>query len=251
MCNALVALRLSIRNTGKEDISKSSFADPIKFAFDDKYEILDVTKSQQYEKIRPFIQFTSSQIYISWSLLKHSNSFEIDIIAQKKSGVGMIDSAVDFYNGMSYDLNIVGVDELLIEKKITRAERILKKSRAKICFFAIYFVMFAFMAFASKNRPDNEYELILQNDTTLVETAVFVYAEDSVVKIEEFDKKMSIEDFNNEYQIRGVSHKIFDISLIFYVVYIVVAILSFLMVILWVINYIKKRAKLKEDLGSI
>ena len=63
-----------------------------------------------------------------------------------------------------------------------------------IWFFGIYAILFASFAFVSKSRPDNDYRLILQNDSTLVESSVLVYSKIDIVEIKEFDKKLSIDE---------------------------------------------------------
>ncbi len=244
-CDALVTLRIAIKNTGKEDIAKSSLVDPIKLTFDNKYDILDVSKVQQYDKIKPSIQYTANDVYVSWALLKHSDKFEIDIIAKKKSDIDTKESAIDFYNTMSYDLNIDGIDKLVFEKKITAKERALKKSRNKIWFFGIYAILFASFAFVSKSRPDNDYRLILQNDSTLVESSVLVYSKIDIVEIKEFDKKLSIDEFNTEYQISGLSHEVINTSFILFVIYLAAAICSLLVVSLLLVVYFQQKEKLK------
>ena len=126
-CDSLVTLRVAINNCGKEDISGTSLIDPIKITFSDKYEILDVSRVDEYNKIKPSIIFTPSSISLRWALLKHENKFEIDIIAKSTSDDH--DLSVDLYNSLSCDINIDGIDEIQYEKQHTIKDNTQQKSK--------------------------------------------------------------------------------------------------------------------------
>lgn len=241
-CDAVVTLRIAIKNTGKEDISKNALIDPIKISFSDKYEILEVVRVNEYEKIKPNIVYTNDVIMLSWALLKHQDQFEVDIIAQNKSVEKERELSVDFYNSLSYDLNIEGVDDISCEKKITAKEKIIINSRKQIAFIVIYAAVLTLCAFLTKSRSDFDYRLILQRDSTCVESLVSIFSKENLVEVDAFEEVLPIEEFNKCYVIGGIPTGLPNRNKVSLIIYTSAAICCYIgTILLLAMHYLKKK----------
>lgn len=125
VCDALVILRIAVKNTGKEDISHQTLIDPIKISFGDKYKILEAYTVKEYNKIRPHITYQSNYIEVSWALLKHQDQIEIEIIAQNNSSENVRELSIDFFNSLSTDINIEGIDDISHGKQETNKDKLI------------------------------------------------------------------------------------------------------------------------------
>lgn len=245
--DAVVTLRIAIKNTGKEDISKAALIDPLKITFGENYEILEVTRVKEYEKIKPNIVYTANTVLLSWALLKHQDQLEIDIIAQNKSLEKERDLSIDFYNSLLCDINIEGVDEIYCEKKTTAKEKTIKKSRGLIILMAVYAVVLTLLTIKTYNSPDYNYMLRLQKDTLVVESKVQVYAKEKIVDIDYFSETVTIEEFNDNYKISGIPESYQKNNDILFIIYLSATILCFIAtVLLLIMHHVKK----KELLGK-
>ncbi len=244
--DAVVTLRIAIKNTGKEDISKAALIDPLKITFGENYEILEVTRVKEYEKIKPNIVYTANTVLLSWALLKHQDQLEIDIIAQNKSLEKERDLSIDFYNSLLCDINIEGVDEIYCEKKTTTKEKTIKKSRGLIILMAVYAVALTLLTIQTYNSPDYNYMLMLQKDTLVVESKVQVYAKEKIVDIDYFSETVTIEEFNNNYKISGIPESYQKNNDILFIIYLSATILCFIATVLLLIMH---QVKKKELLG--
>ena len=245
--DAVVTLRIAIKNTGKEDISKAALIDPLKITFGENYEILEVTRVKEYEKIKPNIVYTANTVLLSWALLKHQDQLEIDIIAQNKSLEKERDLSIDFYNSLLCDINIEGVDEIYCEKKTTAKEKTIKKSRGLIILMAVYAVVLTLLTIKTYNSPDYNYMLMLQKDTLVVESKVQVYAKEKIVDIDYFSETVTIEEFNNNYKISGIPESYQKNNDILFIIYLSATILCFIATVLLLIMH---QVKKKELLGK-
>lgn len=245
--DAVVTLRIAIKNTGKEDISKAALIDPLKITFGENYEILEVTRVKEYEKIKPNIVYTANTVLLSWALLKHQDQLEIDIIAQNKSLEKERDLSIDFYNSLLCDINIEGVDEIYCEKKTTAKEKTIKKSRGLIILMAVYAVVLTLLTIQTYNSPDYNYMLMLQKDTLVVESKVQVYAKEKIVDIDYFSETVTIEEFNNNYKISGIPESYQKNNDILFIIYLSATILCFIATVLLLIMH---QVKKKELLGK-
>lgn len=245
--DAVVTLRIAIKNTGKEDISKAALIDPLKITFGENYEILEVTRVKEYEKIKPNIVYTANTVLLSWALLKHQDQLEIDIIAHNKSLEQERDLSIDFYNSLLCDINIEGVDEIYCEKKTTAKEKTIKKSRGSIILMAVYAVVLTLLTIQTYNSPDYNYMLMLQKDTLVVESKVQVYAKEKNVDIDYFSETVTIEEFNNNYKISGIPESYQKNNDILFIIYLSATILCFIATVLLLIMH---QVKKKELLGK-
>ena len=245
--DAVVTLRIAIKNTGKEDISKAALIDPLKITFGENYEILEVTRVKEYEKIKPNIVYTANTVLLSWALLKHQDQLEIDIIAQNKSLEKDRDLSINFYNSLLCDINIEGVDEIYCEKKTTAKEKTIKKSRGLIILMAVYAVVLTLLTIKTYNSPDYNYMLMLQKDTLVVESKVQVYAKEKIVDIDYFSETVTIEEFNNNYKISGIPESYQKNNDILFIIYLSATILCFIATVLLLIMH---QVKKKELLGK-
>lgn len=216
-CDSLVTLRIAINNCGQEDIPESSLIDPITISFSDKYEILEVSRAEDYDKIKPSIIYTRNSIVVSWALLKHQSKFEIDIIA--KSNNKHRDLSTDFYNSLSCDINIVGIDDVPYERQSTTKDKALMKSKRKIFLVAIYTFFLLFSAIRTYTFPDYTVALSLQKDSLLHDSKIYVYSRNDIVEVDYFDESLTIHDFNDSYNIIGISGYTPKINSIFSIIY--------------------------------
>ncbi len=236
-CDALVTLRVAIKNTGKEDISQRLLVDPIKISFDKRYKILGATPVNEYEKIRPTVECVTDGILLSWALLKHQDQFQIDITAQNNSLDNGHDLAVDFYNSITYDINIEGIDGISFDKQETRKERNLKKTRFSLYFGIIYTLFLIGAAIYSNFTPDFNYELILQRDSIYRESVVAIFSEENIVKIKEAGETLTFDEFNHLYEISGIPTDLPNRSHVSFCIYLGYALLCLVLVILMVRRY--------------
>lgn len=238
-CDSLVTLRIAINNCGKEDISGTALIDPIKITFSDKYEILDVSRVDEYNKIKPSIIFTPSSISLRWALLKHENKFEIDIIA--KSTSDNHDLSVDLYNSLSCDINIDGIDEIQYEKQHTIKDKEQLRSKRKIKSLAIYSFVLMWCAVLTYGSPDSSMFITIRTDDLSTESWVRVYSKDKTVLVEAYDEELSIQEFNDKYTIIGISKDHPDKEYMFYIIYLSSAGIGVLITIIMALMYIKKK----------
>ena len=246
-CDAIVTLRISIKNTGKEDISHNALIDPIKLTFSDKYEILEVVRVREYEKIKPMIVYTANEIFLSWALLKHQRHFEIDIIAQNNLPEKDREFSVDFYNSMRCDLNIEGIDEILFNKKTTLNDKIIKRSRDTIIIVTIYAICLNLLAVLTKYGSDYDYQLLLQKDSTCISSPVSIYVKNNITEIKAFEEVIALEEFNNKYSIRGIPTDMPNKNQISFVVYLVVSIVCYIGACVLFIKHQRKKKRLRDS----
>lgn len=238
-CDSLVTLRVAINNCGKEDISGASLIDPIKISFSDKYEILDVSRVEDYNKIKPTIIFTPRSISLTWALLKHETKFEIDIIA--KSTNDTHDLSVDFYNSLAYDINIEGIDEIQFAKQATTIDKTMQRSRRRINLLALYSIMLMVFAVRTYQFPDGSVVLTMQADDKLIESRVKVYSKDKTVEVELYDEQLPIQEFNDKYVITGISKDYPNVNYIFFIIYLSGAGICIVGTIIMALKHIKKK----------
>ena len=238
-CDSLVTLRLAINNCGKEDISGISLVDPVKISFSEKYEILDVSRVEDYNKIKPTIIFTPSSISLTWALLKHESKFEIDIIA--KSTNDSHDLSVDFYNSISYDINIEGIDEIQFERQSTTKDTELRRSRKRINWLALYAIMLMVFAVRTYHFPDGSVVLTMQTDNKPIESLVTVYSKDKTVEVESCGEQLSIQEFNDKYTITGISKDSPDVNYVFFIIYLSGACICTAGTIILALRYIRRK----------
>ena len=221
-CDALVTLRIAIKNKGTEDIPYRYLVDPIKLSFSEKYEILEVSKVSSYDKIKPTIVYTADSISLSWALLKHGDQFEIEIIAQNKLFEKDRDLSVSFYNSMLCDINIDGIDNVLYDKQLTVKDKLNKNINVKIIFFVVYSAVFMFSAITTSYKPDFNFQLVVKRDSISMENLVSIYSEDRIVELDAFDDVLTIDEFNSNYEISGLMTdypKRNKFSVVFYMIF--------------------------------
>lgn len=246
-CDALVILRIAIKNSGKEDISHRALIDPIKITFSEKYKILEANTVKDYDKIKPCVKCKSKIIELSWALLKHQDQFEIEIIAQNNSPEKVSELSIDFYNSISYDINIEGVDEISFDKQETTKEKVIKRSRDRVIFFAIYAVLLTLCAILTNYDSDFDYQLIIQRDSTRVESLVSVFSKEDMVEVEVFEERLPIQEFNNTYAITAIPTDLPNRKQMSLVIYSSAAILCYLgAVLLLIMHYLRKKKLLNE-----
>ena len=238
-CDSLVTLRVAIKNSGKEDISSVALIDPVKISCSDKYEILDVSRVEEYSKIKPSIIFTPSSVSISWALLKHESKFEIDIIA--KSTTKNRDLSVNFYNSLYCDINIEGVDDIRYERQFTTEDKELRRFRKKIKLLAVYSIMLMLFAIRTYSFPDYTSYLSLQADSLSMESRVDVYSRNKTIKIHSSDEHLLIQEFNDRYTITGIADKYPNNNNVFYIIYFSGAVICALGTITLSLMYIKRK----------
>ena len=246
-CDALVLLRVAIKNTGKEDIANRALIDPIRITFSEKYKILEANTVKVYEKIKPDVKCKSNSIELSWALLKHQDQFEIEIIAQDNSSGKVRELSIDFYNSISCDINIEGVDEIAFDKQETITEKVIKRSRDRVIFIAIYAVLLTMCAILTNYDADFDYQLILQRDSTSVESLVSIFSKEDMVKIEAFEEIIPIQEFNNTYAITAIPTDLPNRQQMSLIIYSSAAILCYLgAVLLLIMHYLNKKKLLNE-----
>lgn len=243
-CDALVILRVAIKNTGKEDISHRALIDPIKINFGEKYKLLEASVVKNYDKIRPLVKCKPTYVELSWSLLKHQDQFEIEIIAQNNSPENVRELSIDFYNSISCDINIEGVDEIACDKQETAKEKVIKRSRDRIVFIAIYAVLLTLCAVLTNHDADFDYQLILQRDSTNVESIVSIFSKDDLVKVKAFEETLPIQEFNNIYAITALPMDLPNRKQMSLIIYSSTAALCFIGTILLLIMHNRKKKRL-------
>ena len=245
-CDALVILRVAIKNTGKEDVSHRALIDPIKITFSEKYKLLEANTVKDYDKIKPKVECESDSIKLSWALLKHQDQFEIEIIAQNSLPEKERELSIDFYNSISCDINIEGVDEISFEKQETTKEKVIKRSRDRVIFIVIYAVLLTLCAILTKYDSDFDYQLILQRDSTSVESLVSIFSKEGLVEVEAFEETLPIQEFNNTYAITAIPADLPNRKHLSLIIYSSAAILCYIGTILLLVKHRLKKKKLLE-----
>ena len=95
----------------------------------------------------------------------------------------------------------------------------------------IYTLFLIGAAIYSTFTPDFSYELLMQRDSTNVVSVVSIFADDNVVKMEDVGETLSIDDFNNNYDICGISTNLPNRSQVSFYIYIACAICCLLFVV--------------------
>ena len=146
------------------------------------------------------------------------------------------------YNSLSYDLNIEGVDDISCEKKITAKEKIIINSRKQIAFIVIYAAVLTLCAFLTKSRSDFDYRLILQRDSTCVESLVSIFSKENLVEVDAFEEVLPIEEFNKCYVIGGIPTGLPNRNKVSLIIYTSAAICCYIgTILLLAMHYLKKK----------
>lgn len=206
--NHLILFKGEILNNGKTDIDKSRIFQPIKIKCSEKFKWLETNVSETpKDSTVSLTQINDTTLELGWDLLKSKEKIEFESLIEIPNDIINEDISEDFYDSLNFDFRITDLNK--IEKLTETYPR--KKRRSRFKKIAFVMGLFTFVAglliFFSPELPENlslikkkkDLEYVLQKDGKIFTNDIIAYSDETLIINGE---KISVNDFNNTYQIK-------------------------------------------------